>query len=238
MSGPAIITMGCRLNIAESEAIRDLAQGQDDLIVVNSCAVTAEAVRQTRQAIRRARRERPEARIMVTGCAAQTEPETFAAMAEVDAVIGNREKLDAETYQRPFASSEVEKRFSTSLEANGRWYVSASSFSRLPITASTSAIAANVSGSVWAAQPVTMIRASGRSRRARRMAWRVWRTASAVTAQLLTTIRSSCPCARSRIASLSAMLRRQPMVMMAGPLIRNATSQPRHRRHGWRGRSC
>tara|TARA_R110000787_G_scaffold34891_12_gene90068 strand:- start:22767 stop:24080 length:1314 start_codon:yes stop_codon:yes gene_type:complete len=119
MSGPAIITMGCRLNIAESEAIRDLAQGQDDLIVVNSCAVTAEAVRQTRQAIRRARRERPEARIMVTGCAAQTEPETFAAMAEVDAVIGNREKLDAETYQRPFASSEVEKRFSTSLEANG-----------------------------------------------------------------------------------------------------------------------
>ena len=119
MSGPAIITMGCRLNIAESEAIRDLAQGQDDLIVVNSCAVTAEAVRQTRQAIRRARRERPEARIMVTGCAAQTEPETFAAMAEVDAVIGNREKLETETYQRPFASSEVEKRFSTSLEANG-----------------------------------------------------------------------------------------------------------------------
>ncbi|MDR7156024.1 threonylcarbamoyladenosine tRNA methylthiotransferase MtaB [Sphingobium xenophagum] len=119
MSGPAIITMGCRLNIAESEAIRDLTQGQDDLIVVNSCAVTAEAVRQTRQAIRRARRERPEARIMVTGCAAQTEPETFAAMAEVDAVIGNREKLDAETYQRPFASSDVEKRFSTSLEANG-----------------------------------------------------------------------------------------------------------------------
>ncbi|MEQ6332118.1 tRNA (N(6)-L-threonylcarbamoyladenosine(37)-C(2))-methylthiotransferase MtaB [Sphingobium sp. MK2] len=119
MSGPAILTMGCRLNIAESEAIRDLAQGQDDLIVVNSCAVTAEAVRQTRQAIRRARRERPDARIMVTGCAAQTEPETFAAMAEVDAVIGNREKLDAETYQRPFASSAVEKRFSTSLEANG-----------------------------------------------------------------------------------------------------------------------
>ena len=98
MSGPTIITMGCRLNIAESEAIRDLAQGQDNLIVVNSCAVTAEAVRQTRQAIRRARRERPEARIMVTGCAAQTEPETFAAMTEVDAVIGNREKLDAETY--------------------------------------------------------------------------------------------------------------------------------------------
>ncbi|CAD7337517.1 tRNA (N(6)-L-threonylcarbamoyladenosine(37)-C(2))-methylthiotransferase MtaB [Sphingomonadales bacterium 56] len=94
MSGPQIITLGCRLNIAESEAIREMAGEQDDLIVVNSCAVTAEAVRQTRQAIRRARRERPEARIMVTGCAAQTEPETFAQMTEVDAVIGNREKLD------------------------------------------------------------------------------------------------------------------------------------------------
>ena len=98
MSGPQIITLGCRLNIAESEAIREMAGGQDDLIVVNSCAVTAEAVRQTRQAIRRARRERPEARIMVTGCAAQTEPETFAQMAEVDAVIGNREKLDPSHY--------------------------------------------------------------------------------------------------------------------------------------------
>ena len=98
MSGPQIITLGCRLNIAESEAIREMAGGQDDLIVVNSCAVTAEAVRQTRQAIRRARRDRPEARIMVTGCAAQTEPETFAQMAEVDAVIGNREKLDPTHY--------------------------------------------------------------------------------------------------------------------------------------------
>ena len=98
MSGPQIITLGCRLNIAESEAIREMADGQDDLIVVNSCAVTAEAVRQTRQAIRRARRDRPEARIMVTGCAAQTEPETFAKMAEVDAVIGNHEKLDPSHY--------------------------------------------------------------------------------------------------------------------------------------------
>lgn len=98
MSGPDIITMGCRLNIAESEAIRDMAQNQDDLIVVNSCAVTAEAVRQTRQAIRRARRERPDARILVTGCAAQTEPQTFAAMAEVDGVIGNREKMEAASF--------------------------------------------------------------------------------------------------------------------------------------------
>lgn len=98
MSGPDIITMGCRLNIAESEAIRDMASGQDDLIVVNSCAVTAEAVRQTRQAIRRARRERPGARILVTGCAAQTEPDMFAAMPEVDRVIGNREKRDAASF--------------------------------------------------------------------------------------------------------------------------------------------
>lgn len=104
MSGPDIITLGCRLNIAESEAIREMAGGQDDLIVVNSCAVTAEAVRQTRQAIRRARRDRPDARIMVTGCAAQTEPETFAAMPEVDAVIGNREKMAAATYQPPFGA--------------------------------------------------------------------------------------------------------------------------------------
>ena len=115
MSGPDIITMGCRLNIAESEAIRDMAQGQDDLIVVNSCAVTAEAVRQTRQAIRRARRERPDARILVTGCAAQTEPETFAAMAEVDGVIGNREKMEAGSY---IAARE---RVSTALDTNGGW---------------------------------------------------------------------------------------------------------------------
>ncbi|HEX8584917.1 MAG TPA: tRNA (N(6)-L-threonylcarbamoyladenosine(37)-C(2))-methylthiotransferase MtaB [Allosphingosinicella sp.] len=93
MSGPEIITMGCRLNLAESEAIRRLAAGQDDLIVVNSCAVTNEAVRQTRQAIRRAKRARPEARVFVTGCAAQVEPGTFAAMPEVERVLGNREKL-------------------------------------------------------------------------------------------------------------------------------------------------
>lgn len=98
MGGPDIITMGCRLNIAESEAIRDMTQGQDDLIVVNSCAVTAEAVRQTRQAIRRARRDRPDARILVTGCAAQTEPQTFSAMPEVDGVIGNREKMEASSF--------------------------------------------------------------------------------------------------------------------------------------------
>jgi threonylcarbamoyladenosine tRNA methylthiotransferase MtaB len=98
MSGPQIITMGCRLNAAESEAMRLLAGGRDDLIIVNSCAVTNEAVRSTRQAIRKAKRERPEAEVIVTGCAAQVEPEGFAAMAEVTRVIGNREKLDAGSF--------------------------------------------------------------------------------------------------------------------------------------------
>ena len=89
-----VITMGCRLNAAESEAMRMLAAGEDDLVIVNSCAVTNEAVRQTRQAIRRAKRARPDARVIVTGCAAQVEPETFAAMPEVSRVLGNREKFD------------------------------------------------------------------------------------------------------------------------------------------------
>ncbi|HEX8062169.1 MAG TPA: tRNA (N(6)-L-threonylcarbamoyladenosine(37)-C(2))-methylthiotransferase MtaB [Allosphingosinicella sp.] len=100
MSGPQVITLGCRLNSAESEAIRLLAAGEDDLVVVNSCAVTNEAVRQTRQAIRRAKRARPGARVVVTGCAAQVEPETFAAMPEVDRVIGNKEKFDFSSFQR------------------------------------------------------------------------------------------------------------------------------------------
>jgi threonylcarbamoyladenosine tRNA methylthiotransferase MtaB len=94
MTGPEVITMGCRLNAAESEAMRQLAAGQDDLIIVNSCAVTNEAVRQTRQAIRKAKRARPDARLFVTGCAAQIEPARFAAMPEVSRVIGNREKFD------------------------------------------------------------------------------------------------------------------------------------------------
>ncbi|MGE5723048.1 MAG: tRNA (N(6)-L-threonylcarbamoyladenosine(37)-C(2))-methylthiotransferase MtaB [Sphingomonadales bacterium] len=94
MSGPEIITMGCRLNAAESEAMRLLAANEDDLVIVNSCAVTNEAVRQTRQAIRKAKRARPGARVVVTGCAAQIEPERFAAMPEVSKVLGNREKFD------------------------------------------------------------------------------------------------------------------------------------------------
>lgn len=92
-----IITLGCRLNAAESETISRLTHdaGIRDAVIVNSCAVTNEAVRTARQRIRRARRERPDARIIVTGCAAQTTPADFAAMAEVDLVVGNAEKLDA-----------------------------------------------------------------------------------------------------------------------------------------------
>jgi threonylcarbamoyladenosine tRNA methylthiotransferase MtaB len=100
VSGPEVITLGCRLNAAESEAIRALTRGEDDLIVVNSCAVTNEAVRQARQAIRRAKRARPEARVVVTGCAAQIEPETFVAMPEVTRVVGNAEKFDLSSFQR------------------------------------------------------------------------------------------------------------------------------------------
>ncbi len=98
MADPAeIITFGCRLNAAESETMRRLADGAGcrDAVVINTCAVTNEAVRTARQRIRKLKRERPEARIIVTGCAAQTEPGGFAAMDEVSAVIGNQEKLDA-----------------------------------------------------------------------------------------------------------------------------------------------
>jgi threonylcarbamoyladenosine tRNA methylthiotransferase MtaB len=95
-----MITLGCRLNAAESEAIRLLAEGEDDLVIVNSCAVTNEAVRRTRQAIRRAKKDRPGARVVVTGCAAQIEPETFAAMPEVDRVVGNWEKFAPSSFRR------------------------------------------------------------------------------------------------------------------------------------------
>ncbi len=100
LAGPEIITFGCRLNAYESEVMRDLAggQGPSDAVIVNTCAVTKEAERQARQAIRRARRERPGARIIVTGCAAQIDPAAFAAMPEVDQVVGNREKLRADTF--------------------------------------------------------------------------------------------------------------------------------------------
>ena len=95
-----ILTLGCRLNAYESEVMRAHAQaaGVEDAVIVNTCAVTAEAVRQARQAIRRARRERPDASIIVTGCAAQIDPASFAEMPEVTRVIGNAEKMKAETF--------------------------------------------------------------------------------------------------------------------------------------------
>ena len=97
MSHTRVITLGCRLNTFESEVIRELGRdaGLDDAIIINTCAVTAEAERQARQTIRRVARENPEAKIIVTGCAAQLDPQAFAAMDEVDRVLGNEEKLDA-----------------------------------------------------------------------------------------------------------------------------------------------
>jgi len=90
-----VVTFGCRLNAAESEVIRReaAAAGVSDAVVVNTCAVTGEAVKQARQAVRKLRRERPGARIVVTGCAAQIDPQIFATMPEVDRVLGNEEKL-------------------------------------------------------------------------------------------------------------------------------------------------
>ena len=95
-----VVTFGCRLNTYESEAIRReaAAAGVDDAVIINTCAVTAEAVRQARQGIRRLKRERPHQRVVVTGCAAQTEAGNFAAMAEVDRVVGNEEKFDARAW--------------------------------------------------------------------------------------------------------------------------------------------
>ncbi|MEW6123717.1 MAG: tRNA (N(6)-L-threonylcarbamoyladenosine(37)-C(2))-methylthiotransferase MtaB [Pseudomonadota bacterium] len=101
-AGPVeVLTFGCRLNILESEQMRQAAEaaGLERTIIVNSCAVTQEAVRQARQSIRRLKRERPDTRIIVTGCAAQTEPETFAGMAEVDRVVGNGAKSAPETWK-------------------------------------------------------------------------------------------------------------------------------------------
>ena len=96
MGTPKVITLGCRLNTFESEVMREIGAdaGLDDAIIINTCAVTAEAERQARQTIRRAKRDNPDARIIVTGCAAQLNADAFAAMAEVDRVLGNEEKLD------------------------------------------------------------------------------------------------------------------------------------------------
>ncbi|WP_413875063.1 tRNA (N(6)-L-threonylcarbamoyladenosine(37)-C(2))-methylthiotransferase MtaB [Albidovulum sp.] len=100
MSAPVFSTLGCRLNAYETEAMRELAAaaGLEGAVVVNTCAVTAEAVRKAKQEIRRLRRDHPDATLIVTGCAAQVEPETFAAMPEVTRVIGNAEKMKPETW--------------------------------------------------------------------------------------------------------------------------------------------
>ncbi len=101
MSEIEIITFGCRLNAYESEVMRRHAEeaGLGRTVIVNTCAVTSESVRQARQAIRRARRARPDAKIVVTGCAAQVDPAAFAAMAEVDHIVGNQEKTESGTFR-------------------------------------------------------------------------------------------------------------------------------------------
>lgn len=100
MSAPVFSNHGCRLNAYETEAMKELAQGAglNDAVIINTCAVTAEAVRKARKDIRKLRRENPDAKVIVTGCAAQIDPDSFAQMDEVDAVIGNTEKMDAGTW--------------------------------------------------------------------------------------------------------------------------------------------
>ena len=100
-----VVTFGCRLNTYESEVMKREAEAaglgllKDGAVIFNTCAVTAEAVRQAKQSIRKARRENPNARIIVTGCAAQTDPTSFVDMDEVDLVLGNEEKLKAHSYR-------------------------------------------------------------------------------------------------------------------------------------------
>ncbi len=115
MTAPApmdVITFGCRLNTYESELMRQRAAENglsEDAVIINTCAVTGEAVRQARQSIRRTRRQRPDAKIIVTGCAAQIDPNAFAQMPEVDQVWGNEEKLDPQTYRGVLAPAGTER---------------------------------------------------------------------------------------------------------------------------------
>ena len=97
---PKLSTLGCRLNAYETEAMRELAtsSGLNDAVIINTCAVTSEAVRNSKQEVRKLRKENPSAKVIVTGCAAQIDPNSFASMAEVDFVIGNSEKMDKETW--------------------------------------------------------------------------------------------------------------------------------------------
>ena len=246
-----IVTFGCRLNAFESEVIRREADraGLSDTIVINTCAVTNEAVAQARQSIRRLKRERPDVRIVVTGCAAQTQTQMFADMAEVDRVIGNDEKMRAEAWRETqaflardafglgteekiavndiMAIKETAAHLIDGLDGRARAFVQVQNgcdhrctFCIIPygrgnsrsvpmgeVVAQVRKLAANVSGSVCAAQPVTRIRASGRSRRSRRIAWRAWRTASAVTAQVLTTTTSAGPAPAASSPAPSALRR-------------------------------
>ena len=102
LSTPKLSTLGCRLNAYETEAMRELAtsSGVSDAVIINTCAVTAEAVRKSKQEVRKLRKENPDAKVIVTGCAAQIDPNSFASMAEVDFVIGNSEKMAKETWAR------------------------------------------------------------------------------------------------------------------------------------------
>ena len=113
MNAPQVVSLGCRLNLSESESIRSMLAGESDLVVVNSCAVTSEAVRQTRQAIRRARRDNPDARLLVTGCAAEIEREQLAAMPEVDGLIANAAKLDPRAWNVPAGTSDLAPKLHT-----------------------------------------------------------------------------------------------------------------------------
>jgi threonylcarbamoyladenosine tRNA methylthiotransferase MtaB len=101
LTAPQIISLGCRMNIAEAERMRVMLAGERDLVVVNSCAVTGEALRQTRQAIRRARRDHPAARLVVTGCAAEIDRAAIGAMDEVDGLVANAAKLDPRAWNVP-----------------------------------------------------------------------------------------------------------------------------------------
>lgn len=104
-----VISLGCRLNLAESETLHEMLPQDSDLVVINSCAVTSEAVRQTRQAIRRARRDHPAARLLVTGCAAEVERDALAAMPEVDGLIANAAKLDPRAWNVPLNAPAVDQ---------------------------------------------------------------------------------------------------------------------------------
>ena len=113
-SAPIFATFGCRLNAYETEAMRELGAdaGLEGAVVINTCAVTSEAVRSAKQRIRKLRRENPDARMIVTGCAAQIEPKTFANMPEVDLVLGNLEKMQGDTWNaiaKPNFIGETEK---------------------------------------------------------------------------------------------------------------------------------